>query len=456
MESQYDTWKNKTDVWLAEVIRQGDSAEASDQAMRILQERFQQRLQSYVAQKLPYDWVEEVVQEVWLGFYRYVKVKEIKQDVPNLLWGIARRKRADAVAKLTAERNIEQNLLPSDELTVEQQSSIDIPIHDLIINKEDRQFIRQIPFTSVLSDCERVLWVLRENYEYPVAIVSRLTGKNSQNIYSSLYNARKRVSKYLKSEDHDVWLANRFDEENLHPQERKPIISLEQFSDLLVPVFSTDELQSLGVTAEAFATNYQVSVALPLLHQSGMLSEVGQLNLVLHHPDRQSKAIVGVDVDEDSILLSPKLTLVLITKRFFEEQLWNLLRDGKSQLDDSNIEQQWVKSGARVKPPNFFINMHSSRRTLDLAHATNGTIMRGGEIVRKWMTEETHYDFKLSLPVAPGAEHLRDRFFAEDELTEDEVSQLFDPVSTAWNWLNEVESSTPDSLRPRPPDQPSV
>jgi DNA-directed RNA polymerase specialized sigma24 family protein len=106
-------WSKKSDEELAAALTGADPADV-DHAMTLPQERYRGRLAAYMRAKVPEDWVEDVIQETWLGFYRSVQRDRTIGKVSALLNRIAQRRRVDAIRKLTTERQIELDLDPFD------------------------------------------------------------------------------------------------------------------------------------------------------------------------------------------------------------------------------------------------------------------------------------------------------------------------------------------------------
>ena len=88
--TKWDQLSSKSDSALVEVLRKSEDKEEENLALQILQDRYQPKLERLLRRELPSDWVDEIAQEIWIGFYNYVCVKEVYKGVPNLLWGIAR------------------------------------------------------------------------------------------------------------------------------------------------------------------------------------------------------------------------------------------------------------------------------------------------------------------------------------------------------------------------------
>lgn len=62
---------NKSDLYLVEAWR-GEDQQDKERAGDALKNRFHQRLLGYVAQKVQYEFVDDVVQEIWETFFAYM------------------------------------------------------------------------------------------------------------------------------------------------------------------------------------------------------------------------------------------------------------------------------------------------------------------------------------------------------------------------------------------------
>lgn len=264
--SKYETWLTKSDEWLAEVLQRGDPQDI-DLALQILHDRYQAKLERRLIGKFPEDWVETVIQNIWISFYNEVKVKGITKQVSSLLGKIAKRREIDAIRQRQAERRIENDIPINwgDDEDGLQIEVLDEPFEEQIDKRVQLRFLRQIPFIdSVLSDCERVLWILREQLGYPSITVGRLTGKQSYTVHSALYTARKKAKEFIESEEYELSLAT---------QELRGLISspslqsgslvVERFSNCITPHLTPDEIKPLGMTNEELQANYAASLLLP-------------------------------------------------------------------------------------------------------------------------------------------------------------------------------------------------
>jgi DNA-directed RNA polymerase specialized sigma24 family protein len=168
MNDESDTWSNKYDSWsakksdeqLAEVLR-GDNRDDIEIATLLLRDRYQTKLIGYVGKKLPYDWVEDITQDIWAAFYNYVRVEGVRKGVSNLLWRIARNKRADAVERRRCEINIESDIPLAEYIDDVRIGGVEPFAEELLEERERRQQVHQLPLIPVLSDCQALVFMMR-------------------------------------------------------------------------------------------------------------------------------------------------------------------------------------------------------------------------------------------------------------------------------------------------------
>jgi len=203
MNITYDSLSKDIDEKLSEIIRTGDDDERNI-AMTVLYERHKVKVFRMISKKLPDDWVDDVVQETWKDFYRYVRVEPLREEkgVEKLLSTIASRKRATAVDTLKVEKCVE-NGIPLEDFPIEPADGDDEW-------SELKQSLRQFIFVkSQISDCQRLIFTLRTYFGYSSAVISRLTGKSITNIDALVSITRKKFSDYYTSKQHYINLAYR-------------------------------------------------------------------------------------------------------------------------------------------------------------------------------------------------------------------------------------------------------
>ncbi len=295
---QLSRWSDKDDAWLVEVLR-GDDPQDVDTAMRVLQTRYRTKLQGFVRRKLPEAWVDDTVQEIWLRFYRQARVQRI-ENVAAYLRGIASRIRARNVKKLTRERQIEVDIAPAKD--DEEDDGWDWQASETIeetlagaearvIKEHQLDLLKQLPFLGMeLSDCQRVLWILRQIYAYPSRAVGRLLGKSPSNIDVQTYKARIAVKEYFQSDRFEIALANDELPSIWEPQPRREgAVVVERFAEAVSPRFTPDELKPLGISLEEFQREYVASLMLPRWHE-GQELRIGGFSMLLARRTRWADA----------------------------------------------------------------------------------------------------------------------------------------------------------------------
>ena len=250
---KYDSWASKKpDMYLVEVLR-GQDQQENDLAMRILQNRYDYKIGRFVSSALPPDWVPDVSQEIWTAVFEYVRVKEVKVGFSSLLMGIVRHKRADAVDRLMREREIEYDLFPVEDVSAGESESLQRHMEEVVEAKAQRQFLPQIPYTDfLLSDCQRMFWIFREQYKFSSRVIGRLTGKRLGNINQAILNARAKVKKYFHNEDFYIHLANQESTTDSihHPftsSTSQSVFIVERFTNPLTPKFTEEEYERFGL-----------------------------------------------------------------------------------------------------------------------------------------------------------------------------------------------------------------
>lgn len=194
MGNNIDNVSEKSEEGIIKALR-GEDPEEIDLAMRTLESEYGSQIKNYALKMVRWHrWVkpDDIVQEAFVGFYKYVRGKEVKKGVRPLLMSIAHNKCVDALKRQERERKFENNISLPEQMGTEEY----------IERMELNQFVGQLPFTSPLSDCQRVILVMRGLFLYSPLVVARLMGKSRGTIDTHLSDANKRVKEYLNSEDY--------------------------------------------------------------------------------------------------------------------------------------------------------------------------------------------------------------------------------------------------------------
>lgn len=330
-----DNWEIKSDAWLLQALC---SADVDDQNRSInqLQHRYGWQVTKRVHAKLPPEWVEEVMQEIWQGFYRSVRSNQGNiSNVGSYLNRITQHRIADAVERLTRERSIEYGGGPSkDEIDIEELGETLSAEEDVMRDEElavartQLEFVQLVPFVdAVLSDCQRVLWLLTRLLDYPQTVVSRLMGKNYGTIRSEYRHARNRVLRYFRSAEFGYLLQESQLPKSLRfePQ-REASVVVERFAEMTTPYLTPDELKPLGLTPAEFEQEYVASLIMPrwfktqsqmelnlpslLLTRRTQWSDLGVHLQKLHQGMKNTdytplECLIHFSIEDDNIILEP-------------------------------------------------------------------------------------------------------------------------------------------------------
>jgi len=371
MGNNIDNVSEKSEEGIIKALR-GEDPEEIDLAMRTLESEYGSQIKNYALKMVRWHrWVkpDDIVQEAFVGFYKYVRGKEVKKGVRPLLMSIAHNKCVDALKRQERERKFENNISLPEQMGTEEY----------IERMELNQFVGQLPFTSPLSDCQRVILVMRGLFLYSPLVVARLMGKSRGTIDTHLSDANKRVKEYLNSEDYKLDLASqKWPSAASYAVTQKPKLIVERFANLITPQFTPEELKPLGLTVEEFQANYVASILLPWEPQEkgkpGYLSMVltrrqdlesmqamlKQLSRARTEPDLLSpeECLLKVDIDNDNIVLTV-------------EQMLEFLPEPK----------EWIGSGLS---DNTYMLVHSPRRAIPVTLGFFDRSLITPELYERW------------------------------------------------------------------------
>lgn len=264
------TMQNRSDGWLLDVLR-GDDLTDVDAAMRALQARYRNKVRSYLARKLPPQWLDDIEQKIWLDIYRQARIREIR-DLAAYLGGMMRNVRAREVSKRRDERACEMDFdaeAPSDNIahwtsspSIEEQLAAD---EAYMVQTHQLDLLQQLPFIDLeLSDCQRVYWLLRAIYRYPSKVVGRLLGRSVNNIDVQTKKSRTLLKQYFASDAFQAALAQAQLPQVWTPRPNPQSgVVVERFAEAIVPQLSEDELKPLGLTQAELQQHYVASLILP-------------------------------------------------------------------------------------------------------------------------------------------------------------------------------------------------
>ncbi|MCB0107398.1 MAG: hypothetical protein KDE53_15870, partial [Caldilineaceae bacterium] len=297
-----------------------------------------------VRAKLPYDWVENTVQDIWVGFYRSVQAHNGEiQNVGGYLYGVTRNKIADAVRKLTRERAIEYDSATEDDtesdarlfgVEVAAEEAV-YRLEEDIVAKIELEFTQLVPFVdAVLSDCQRVVWMLVRMLNVPRNVVNRLLGKSYSKASKEYRNAHNALLDYFQSREfqHVLEYGELPKSLQFEPQ-REASVVVNRFAHMTTPLLTEDELKPLGLSVKEFQQHYVASIITPRWFDSAEYMRINQPSLLLtrreQRPDlgihlrrlydqRQDtsdtplECIVNFTIEEGKILLEPASLVEMI------------------------------------------------------------------------------------------------------------------------------------------------
>ena len=273
MSNEIADFSKKSDDWLVGAIRSNNPQQIS-LALETLETRYgaSLRKQAYSILKKG-GWIEpdDIVQEVFLGFMKTVRVHDVREGVKQLLRSITHNKCMDAIKLQNREMELEGDI------PISEYQGVEINLE----KNELRQFAHQLPFTAKLSECQRLVLSLRTLHEYPPVVVARLMGKSRGTIDTHFSKANERLIDYFEGQEYEVDLAS-LQQPSIEGFVRLPKASLvvEMFANPINPHFTTDELKPLGLDAEEFHTHYIASLIMPW-EPADKKGELGQPSLLL-------------------------------------------------------------------------------------------------------------------------------------------------------------------------------
>jgi RNA polymerase sigma factor (sigma-70 family) len=370
MYTKYDNWSEKPDKWLAEAIfraSQDGNEEERNIAFNILFERHWLRLVNAAAKRLEGDFhlAEDTVQQALCDFEIRVSAEGLLgEKVENLLNRITRNKTIDAfrnkLRKQKSEYFCENDIVPDVN---------DINTEELVAEEEElHQIAATLPFiTSYLSDCERVVWILRHVLKLPRNAVARLLGKTPQCISTTLNNATAAWKMYKQGEDYTIHRAYK-EIDNSRQRISKyrvegPII--EQFSKPLKLRLTDYEIEYARhgmFYDDEFTSKYNPLLILPWTLRERVLIPPKEAYLMAgknHHLG--SKRLFSIDYHGDNILLKNECYINIATESAHYSPNGLLAMHGTSsmvpvilRIDENfacrhNEYSKWLSYGASMR-----------------------------------------------------------------------------------------------------------
>jgi DNA-directed RNA polymerase specialized sigma24 family protein len=382
MQDKYDSWSaSKSDLQLVEVLK-GEDPQDRDLAMQILHDRYEGRLKCYVWEKLPTDWVDDAVQDTWEAFYNYVRVKEVREGVSNLLFGIARSRQADTWKRLCRETAIEDDIDSAVKggpamREIEEQLAEFFGDEQKLLWEKQKEFLPHVPYTPfLLAPCERVFWRLREELGFSTDVISKITGRTEGTVNQTLFRARKKVADYLWSEEFEHYVANQELKPAVHSTVTpEPGLIIECFAKPKTPWFTPDEVKPLGLlglTVEKLQSCYISALALPGSPEERQPYGSGHVLLFLINPSHWNSMQVPLTWLWES-LDSGKLDRTQI--KSCQELVFNVQVDADNIVLTPNTLRRlwpvdWAKWNTFSLRERYLCSLHYPKRNLPMVMTT--------------------------------------------------------------------------------------
>lgn len=273
--SAYDRLTMKADEQVAEVIQRGCPEEQND-ALCCLQERHQAKLLRYVTNRLSgnYHLAEDVTQITWLHVFNYLRVNRIRTTFLGFLFEVAKRRCVDEIRKQRYEWHIEHDVpLPGN-------------IEEDEIEKEQLAIAAWLPFvTTKLSDCQRVVWLLRHVLGFSTGASAKLLGKTKRTISTTLNQASHAWREHYSSQDYDIDLACG-ESKYISRLFRHHNLILECFSESIKPHIEPDQFRLLNLSPDGFYDLWDVALILPCTLGEDDAPTIGSPYLVCNNTGR--------------------------------------------------------------------------------------------------------------------------------------------------------------------------
>lgn len=393
-------FSSRTDEQLAEILRVGDRNDR-EIAFTILVERHERRLRKSLARKMPKDWVDDVLQQVWLNFDLYSRRKELS-NVGGLLTTLAERRRIDELMKGADEEAIELDrfiMRDSDERLVWEGSS---PEDVLARQQEQLEREYQIDYVAIapfiehqLSSCQRVIWTLNQTYQFPAEVISRLFEKAAT--YSHVYNTRKKLMAYFSSDEFKMLMDHKedliaLDYSNAHTAS----FVVDIFSEPTTPNLTPDELKPLGLSLKEFKEFYDVSIMLPRWYENQLVLNTSPPSLLLVRKEDRQDWLANIialakdpdlddflfprccflkfDIDGKDIILTPEPLMEFVPDFNFDTA------ENRAVVKPDPITGELPDLG----PHNTFLAPHKPRSILPVMMASLDSSLYDETVYKEW------------------------------------------------------------------------
>jgi DNA-directed RNA polymerase specialized sigma24 family protein len=273
MSMDYDFYDNKGDEWSVAALL-SDDQELRNAVAEYLMAKHNPDLIRYLRKRLPKSWAELAISEVWAGFYRTIQSQGVRESIGQLLGGIAKYKWVDMMKLRERERQLEAD--------IPYELASMTTVEDMVELDELTEYKIGVPYgNSVLTPCQRVIWALERQYEFPREIISRILGKSRGTLDTHMSQANHKVKAEIEAErDRPMyWHDNPFAAERRSMSDAAVIV--ENFGSWLIPQLTPEEIEPLGLRQVELAQNYHALLIVPRWKRAASDTEYGQLSLLL-------------------------------------------------------------------------------------------------------------------------------------------------------------------------------
>ncbi len=222
-DAKYSRMEDTKDEELVGVLRESGDQEEIDIAEKVLHNRYQPRILLYVWKMTESDDAEDLAQEIWLRVFAKAKSKGSKkiEKFERYLFTTAHNHCIDYFRRRKTEIEIESDIPITEYIGTSDGDGI----LEYVENKEQRQLLHQLSFTAPLSDCQRVIWVLRGLHNYSASVVGKLLGKRKTTINTHFHDANERMKEYLRNTYRGTG------DVSLNAEIQKPRLVIERFAN---------------------------------------------------------------------------------------------------------------------------------------------------------------------------------------------------------------------------------
>lgn len=277
-----DFLDQKSDEWLVAALLSEDE-DLRNAVASFIMETHGPDLERYLRKKLPRVWADQALSEVWAGFYQTLQRQGVRESIGQLLGSISKNKRSDTVDVMQRETQFEADI-PYELAGLEQ-------VEESVELGELATYLLGLPYEdSVLTSCERIVWALEKQYQFPRDVISRILGKSRDTLNTHFSNAKKRILQRVMSDEYmpRYWHDNPFMIRDPHFSDSAVII--ENFGSWFLPRLTPEEIKPLGLPKVELERNFGAMLMVPRWKKGGgSNTEYGKLSLLLVRQETQDQ-----------------------------------------------------------------------------------------------------------------------------------------------------------------------